>query len=176
MVLAMSAGALRKLCCSTTGRADHPLFASVPVSTDNSPDRISGNYFDGVMVVSRSSVADPLARVRATSPPRSSQGERPPWAANSSTGGRPICRLCRRRRLFGWLAASDAQNKVFNVPVSNVPGPRDRGRVAGATVTEFYSVGPLSPGSGMNITVWSYVDQLNISVLSDDADNRPTRM
>jgi diacylglycerol O-acyltransferase / wax synthase len=28
-------------------------------------------------------------------------------------------------------------------------------------------VGPLTAGSGLNITVWSYVDQLNISVLAD---------
>lgn len=27
--------------------------------------------------------------------------------------------------------------------------------------------GPLTAGSGLNITVWSYVDQLNISVLTD---------
>ena len=43
------------------------------------------------------------------------------------------------------------------------------GRVGGALVTEIYSVGPLTTGSGLNITVWSYVDQLNISVLSDGA-------
>jgi diacylglycerol O-acyltransferase len=41
--------------------------------------------------------------------------------------------------------------------------------VGGALVTEIYSVGPLTTGSGLNITVWSYVDQLNISVLSDGA-------
>jgi diacylglycerol O-acyltransferase len=52
--------------------------------------------------------------------------------------------------------------------VSNVPGPRERGHIEGATVTEIYSVGPIVAGSGMNITVWSYVDQLAISVLTDD--------
>ncbi len=30
-------------------------------------------------------------------------------------------------------------------------------------------MGPLTTGSGLNITVWSYVDQLNISALSDGA-------
>jgi diacylglycerol O-acyltransferase len=62
-----------------------------------------------------------------------------------------------------------ARNKVLNLPISNVPGPRERGRVGGALVTEIYSVGPLTAGSGLNITVWSYVDQLNISVLTDGA-------
>jgi diacylglycerol O-acyltransferase / wax synthase len=38
----------------------------------------------------------------------------------------------------------------------------------GATVSEIYSVGPVVAGSGLNITVWSYVDQLAISVLTDD--------
>ena len=70
-------------------------------------------------------------------------------------------------RLFHWLAEKDGQNKVLNLPISNVPGPREPGRVGGALVTEIYSVGPLTTGSGLNITVWSYVDQLNISVLSD---------
>jgi diacylglycerol O-acyltransferase len=71
--------------------------------------------------------------------------------------------------LFRWLADKDGQNKVLNIPISNVPGPREPGRVGGALVTELYSVGPLTTGSGLNITVWSYVDQLNISVLSDGA-------
>jgi diacylglycerol O-acyltransferase len=35
-------------------------------------------------------------------------------------------------------------------------------------MVELYSVGPLTFGVGVNITVWSYVDQLNISVLADD--------
>ena len=37
MVLAMSAGALRKLLLRYDGQADHPLLASVPVSFDFSP-------------------------------------------------------------------------------------------------------------------------------------------
>jgi diacylglycerol O-acyltransferase / wax synthase len=57
---------------------------------------------------------------------------------------------------------------VMNLTISNVPGPRERGHIEGATVSEIYSVGPVVAGSGLNITVWSYVDQLAISVLTDD--------
>jgi diacylglycerol O-acyltransferase / wax synthase len=53
------------------------------------------------------------------------------------------------------------------VAVSNVPGPRQRVSMGGVPVTEFYSVGPVLAGCGLNITVWSYVDQVNISVLAD---------
>ncbi|HET9874437.1 MAG TPA: WS/DGAT domain-containing protein, partial [Mycobacterium sp.] len=58
--------------------------------------------------------------------------------------------------------------RLQNLTISNVPGPRERGRVGGAMLREFYSVGPLVAGSALNITVWSYVDQLNIAVLTDD--------
>ena len=56
----------------------------------------------------------------------------------------------------------------MNLTVSNVPGPRERGQIEGATVSEIYSVGPIVAGSGMNITVWSYAGQFAISVLTDD--------
>ena len=56
----------------------------------------------------------------------------------------------------------------MNIAVSNVMGPRERGAIGGVPVSEIYSVGVLSPGSALNVTVWSYVDQVDISVLSDD--------
>src|SRR4029078_5049848 len=68
--------------------------------------------------------------------------------------------------MFRWLSNRAGQNRVRNLPISNVPGPRERARVGGALVTEIYSVGPLTAGSGLNITVWSYVDQMHTSVVS----------
>jgi len=47
-------------------------------------------------------------------------------------------------------------------------GPRERGHFGGAAVSEIYSTGVLSPGAPVNITVWSYVDQLGVAVLTDD--------
>jgi hypothetical protein len=49
-----------------------------------------------------------------------------------------------------------------------VAGPRERGHFGGAPVSEIYSTGVLSPGAPLNITVWSYVDQLGVAVLTDD--------
>lgn len=69
---------------------------------------------------------------------------------------------------FRWLGRREAPNKMMNVAFSTAPGPRERGDCAGAPVTEIYSTGVLSPGAPVNITVWSYVDQLGIAVLTDD--------
>src|ERR1700712_1482269 len=65
MVLAISGGALRELSLKYDGHADHPLLASVPVSFDFSRERISGNYFTGVMMVVPIEIEDPLQRVQA---------------------------------------------------------------------------------------------------------------
>ena len=57
---------------------------------------------------------------------------------------------------------------VMNLTISNVPGPRERGTSRARPSAKSIPVGPVVAGSGMNITVWSYVDQLAISVLTDD--------
>jgi len=169
MVLAMSTGALRTLLLRYDGKAE-PLLASVPVSYDFSPERISGNRFSGMLVALPTDSDDPLERVRcshenAISAKESHQLMGPElvsrWAAYMPPAP--------AQAFFRWASGRDGHNKILNLNISNVPGPRQRGRVGGALVTEIYSVGPLTAGSGLNITVWSYVDQLNISVLSDGA-------
>jgi diacylglycerol O-acyltransferase / wax synthase len=70
--------------------------------------------------------------------------------------------------IFRWQSKRMETTMFMNLTISNVPGPRTPGEILGARLTEIYSVGPLVVGSGMNITVWSYVDQLNVSVLTDD--------
>ncbi len=47
-----------------------------------------------------------------------------------------------------------------------MPGPRQPLYAGDARVTAFYSVGPLSVGVGLNVTVWSYVDQFNICLIA----------
>jgi diacylglycerol O-acyltransferase / wax synthase len=64
--------------------------------------------------------------------------------------------------------ARRATNKVMNVAVPTVKGPSRQGSIAGAPVSEIYSVGVLSSGSAFNMTAWSYGDQVDIAVLSDD--------
>jgi diacylglycerol O-acyltransferase / wax synthase len=168
-VMAMVAGALRELMLRYDRRADRPIIASVPASTDRSRHRISGNELGGMAVSLPTHIGDPLERVRVASLATGIAKENnelfgpelygklitylPPFAAPAA---------------FRWLARRDARNTLFNVPVSNVAGPRTRGHLAGASVSEIYSAGPLIAGCGINITVWSYVDQLNVSVLADD--------
>jgi diacylglycerol O-acyltransferase / wax synthase len=169
VVLATAAGALRELLLRYDGHADEPIIASVPASTDMSPHRLTGNELSGLNVSLPVHIADPLTRVRLTTVATGRAKEDyhllgprivTSWAAYlPPVVGPPV---------FRWLSKREAPTRLLNVPISNVPGPRERRSINGATISEIYSVGPLVAGSGMNITVWSYVDQLNISVLTDD--------
>ncbi|MCG5434191.1 wax ester/triacylglycerol synthase family O-acyltransferase [Mycobacterium sp. MYCO198283] len=169
IVLAMAAGGLRELLLRYDGRADRPLLASVPVATDRSPDRVTGNEISGLAVSLPVHIDDPAERVRLTS-----EATRRAKEANDLIGpslqGRMMSYLptALAPAAFRLQAKRTAHNRIMNVAVSSVPGPRERGHIGGAPVTEIYSVGVLSAGSAFNMTVWSYVDQVDISVLSDD--------
>ncbi|MGE2718712.1 WS/DGAT/MGAT family O-acyltransferase [Mycolicibacterium celeriflavum] len=169
IVLATAAGALRTLLLRYDGSADAPLIAGVPVSTDPSRDRLTGNEFTYMMPSLPVHIADPLERVRLTAVATRIAKEShqllgptvlPAWMSYLPPALAP--------RFFRMQARRMESGAVMNLTISNVAGPRDRGHVAGGMISEIYSVGPVVTGSGMNITVWSYVDQLAISVLTDD--------
>ncbi|MGO9510608.1 MAG: wax ester/triacylglycerol synthase family O-acyltransferase, partial [Mycobacterium sp.] len=169
IVLATAAGALRRLLLRYDGRADAPLIAGVPISFNTSPERLVGNEFTYMTPSLPVHIDDPLERVKLTALATKIAKENhhllgptvlPAWMSYLPTALAP--------RMFRTQARRVESASVMNLTISNVPGPRDRGHIAGGVVSEIYSVGPIVAGSGMNITVWSYVDQLAISVLTDD--------
>ncbi|HXB88391.1 wax ester/triacylglycerol synthase family O-acyltransferase [Mycobacterium sp.] len=168
LILAMSTGALRELLLRYDGRANEPIITQVPVGLDKSPDRISGNVLGALLVALPVHVTAPLDWVRlvhlGVTVAKETDRLRGPELFDRWTNYLPPAMA---ESLFHWLASRDEQKLLYNVVVSNVPGPRQRVSLGGVPVTEFYSVGPVLAGCGLNITVWSYVDQVNISVLAD---------
>jgi WS/DGAT/MGAT family acyltransferase len=169
IVLATAAGALRHLMLHYDGKADAPLIAGVPVSFNTSSERLMGNEFTYMTPSLPVHIDDPLQRVKLTAIATTIAKENhtllgptllPSWLTFLPPGTTP--------RIFRMQARRVESAMVMNLTISNVPGPRERGFIEGAVVDEIYSVGPIVAGSGMNITVWSYVDQLSISVLTDD--------
>jgi WS/DGAT/MGAT family acyltransferase len=167
-VLTTAAGGLRKLLLAYDGAADRPIIASVPTATDKS-DRITGNEIGGLSVSLPVHVADPIERARlvalATRIAKEDQEILGPELYGRMMAYLPTAIA---PAAFRWLARREAPNRMMNVAVSSVAGPRARGHFGGAAVSEIYSTGVLSPGAPVNITVWSYVDKLGIAVLTDD--------
>jgi len=124
-VLAISTGRCARCCCAMTAR---PILCwrrcrEFRLLTE----RISGNYFTGMMVALPADLDDPLERLRACTTTQTRQGGLQPGRARLISRGRTICRR--------WPASPSSAgrrpelNKVLNLPISNVPGPRERGRV-----------------------------------------------
>lgn len=168
LVLATAAGALRRLLLANDGAADRPIIASVPTATDKS-DRITGNEISGLSISLPVHVADPVERARLVALATKIAKE-DHEILGPELYGRLMAYLptAIAPAAFRWLGLRDAPNKLMNVAVSSVIGPRERGHFGGAAVSEIYSTGVLSPGAPVNITVWSYVDQLGVAVLTDD--------
>mgnify|MGYP005813383415 CR=1 FL=1 len=168
LILATAAGGLRTLLLAYDGVADRPLIASVPTATDKS-DRITGNEISGLMISLPVHVADPAERARlvalATRIAKEDHEILGPQLYGRLMAYLPTAFV---PAAFRWLGQRDAPNKLMNVAVSSVVGPRERGHFGGAAVSEIYSTGVLSPGATVNITAWSYVDQLGVAVLTDD--------
>jgi hypothetical protein len=69
-----------------------------------------------------------------------------------------LTRLVTNIRLF------DRLTPIFNLIVSNVPGPDAPLYLAGARMIAMYPLGPIIEGVGVNVTVFSYLDTMYVGV------------
>ena len=144
----------------------------MPVSTDD-PDaiqRLGGNKVSNMFTSLATDIDDPVERLHAIHAVTSAAKEMhnilgadmlADWS--EYTPPRPYSWFMRQYSRFG-LAEKHAP--PINLVVSNVPGPREPLYVAGAKMEGIYSVGPILEGIGLNVTVWSYCDQLNVGVIA----------
>lgn len=171
VILGIATGAMRQVLLKVQGHADDPLVASVPVGIDFDPDRISGNRIGAMLTSLPVQLADPVQRCRSASAAAKVGKEQSRLLGPNMMRDwmeylppRPFARYSRRA---SERRSADRAGPRMNVVVSNVPGPKEQIHIAGYPVTGLFSVGPLIDGCGLNITVWSYRDQLNASVLAD---------
>lgn len=172
IVLAMVSGSLRAWLLKRDALPERALVAGVPVSTDD-PDavqRLGGNRVSNMFTTLATDVDDPVRRLHAIHDVTSEAKEvhnllgvdmLADWS--EYTPPRPYSWFMRQYSRFG---LAERHRPPINLVVSNVPGPREPLYVAGGKMEGIYSVGPILEGIGLNITVWSYCDQLNIGVIA----------
>ena len=73
--------------------------------------------------------------------------------------------LGRAVRLYSRTKMADRHRPLFNVTISNVPGPPFPLYVAGAQMMATYPIGPIFDGGGLNMTVMCYMDSLDFGFL-----------
>jgi diacylglycerol O-acyltransferase len=74
--------------------------------------------------------------------------------------------LARGARLYGQLRLADRHPPVYNIVMSNVPGPQFPLYLAGSRLVDLYPMGPVFDGAGLNVTAMSYRDQVDIGFMA----------
>jgi len=69
-------------------------------------------------------------------------------------------------RLYSGLHLGDRHRPIHNVVISNVPGPPFPLYYAGAKLEYTLPMGPVMEGAGLNITVLSYMDHVDIGFMA----------
>lgn len=172
VVLGACAGGLRRYLMDHGELPDQPLAASIPVSTDGGDTtRKFGNRVASMTTLLHVHISDPLERYEAG---RASvvKGRSELEAMGKSTYGAllhyippVLASWISRRRYRLKKADRESYTPASNLVISNVPGPKQTLKASDNVVSDLYSIGPLMDGIGLNITVWSYVDNLNFSIM-----------
>jgi len=170
--LSLVAGSLRVYLARRGESLARPLLAEVPMALDQPGDalRLSGNRVSNLFTSLCTDEPDPLSRVRkihaAIALAKRNNEILGPEMYHDWSEYAPPGPLTLAMRLYSRTRLANRHRPAINVIVSSVPGPRQPLRLAGGHLDSIYSVGPLIEGIALNVTAWSYVDQLNVGVLT----------
>lgn len=168
VVMAICAGALRRLLTSVDALPKKSLVAAMPVSLREAGNTDVNNQVSMVQCSLATDIADPVERLQAINASTAQIKARvaafknliptdfpglaaPIWAAGLS-------RLWASGRIAERLPA------LANVAISNVPGPPVPLYMAGARLRHYYPISIVTHGLAFNITVQSYAGNLEFGL------------
>jgi diacylglycerol O-acyltransferase len=172
VVLGVVGGALRRW---MDERGEHPgasLTAGVPVGTDppGAPPRLQGNRVSTLFTTLATDIDDPHERLaeihRITDASKLVQQTLGPDMLIDWVQFTPPAPFAAGMRLYSRARAASWHPAPFNVVVSNVAGPREELMLGDSRLVDLFSVGPILEGIGLNVTIWSYQDRVNVTVIS----------
>jgi len=168
--LTVCAGALRAYLRGHGGLPAQSLVASVPISTDPSSTRLSGNHVDNLCVTIGTDITDPVERLthihNVTLGAREVRGILGYEMLEERAAILPPQLYRATIRLWSRSRLANRVRPPLNVVLSSVVGPKEPIHIGPVVLEELYSVGPILEGIGLNMTAWSYADDLAVSVLA----------
>ena len=157
VTLAICAGALRRYLLAQKKLPKKPLIAMVPVSLHGETDA-GGNQVTLLLANLATHIADPLARLQAIVHSTTQAKQRlakMPRLQKMAHGMTTIAPLGA-----GIVTGSARKRPVFNVVISNVPGPKKTLYMNTARLDEVYPVSIVTHYLALNITISGYGDML----------------
>jgi WS/DGAT/MGAT family acyltransferase len=172
VVMALCASTLRRYLIEQAALPAEPLIAAVPVSvrTGNEEDMYQNrvSMILGDLATDEPDAVARLRRVQRSMDRAKSQfAALPADALQDFSQFAPPALSARAMRLYSRLKIADRMNPPFNLIISNVPGPREPLYSSGARLEHFYPISAVVDGQGLNMTVQSYVGNLDFGFVSD---------
>jgi WS/DGAT/MGAT family acyltransferase len=173
VLLAICAGALRRYLEEKGKLPSKPLVAMVPISTKdkNDANQNTDNQISAMLVQIATNIADPVARLE-TIQENTNRGKTYQGAMGAKTLAKmaeavPFGIANNAARLYSRFNVSEMLNPVFNVAITNVPGPPIPLYVNGHKMITVMGSAPVIDGMGLIITILSYDNHITISPFSD---------
>ena len=170
VVLAICSGTLRRYLESRDERPETPLIAQVPVSLRTDDDKSDVGTKVGAMFASLATeIDDPAERLMAIHDSTQSAKEMQRALAADRIMGisetAPPAMISLAARMYTLAGLDSLTPPIMNLIISNVPGPPFPIYCAGAKLEAIYPMGPLLYGTGVNVTVFSYIDKIDFGFM-----------
>lgn len=172
VVLAFCAGALRRYLKEKKKLPHKPLVAMVPISTRTEAEQNNtDNQVSSMLIQIATNVEDPIERLEAIHE-NTVRGKTYQKAIGAKTLASmaeavPFGIANQAARLYSRFHISELHNPVFNVTITNVPGPQFPLYLNGHRLLTIGGMAPILDGMGLIITILSYNGFVTISPTSD---------
>ncbi|MCA1833335.1 MAG: wax ester/triacylglycerol synthase family O-acyltransferase [Actinomycetota bacterium] len=172
VVLAVTAGALRRYLEENKELPDKSLLAVVPVSVrpDDGDKSTSANRVSAMFSSLATDIEDPVERLMHIH--EANKGAKEEHKAigadmlqNWAEFAAPTT-FSLAARLYSSMRLAERHPVIHNLVISNVPGPNLPLYFGGAKLVALYPLGPIFDGAALNITVLSYMDAMNWGFIS----------
>ena len=172
VVLALCAAGLRSWLDERGELPAEPLLGVIPVSVRTREQMGTfGNQVSAMTVELPTNVADAGQRLRRVSETMSAAKKRhrglPASLMRDVNDVIPPALFSHAARAMSRATALPGINQPVNLMISNVPGPSAPVYLAGARQRAQFPISGIKDGIGLNITVFSYEDSLEIGVVVD---------
>ncbi len=164
VVLALCAGALRRLLSELGELPQQPLTTMLPVNIRPKDDPGGGNAVGAILATLATDVEDPRERIRTII--ASTQLAKAQLSGMTKAGIMQYSALLMAPLMLSQIpGAAGRVRPAFNVVISNVPGPKQALYFRGFRLDAYYPLSIPFQGYGLNITVVSYIDTLNFGFI-----------
>jgi WS/DGAT/MGAT family acyltransferase len=171
VILSIVAGAMRKYLVKRDALPEQPMLGTVPMSTRQADDVELGNLVHPMVASLATDVDDPVERLAAIHRGMNSAKELAEAMRKQQTVGfTDVAPPLLFDLLYRAYQAANLEQRLplqTNLIISNVPGPPVQLFMAGARIEHIVPVGPLAVGMGMNVTVFSYGEFVDVGVQVD---------